>query len=83
MGSRFAAILAEEQSKFYEPETPTSISEINEASNCYFLVYDGPYQIAEGSLISIKYKLPLEYIERKFSSWVPNPDHPRIITIRL
>ena len=72
MGSRFAAILAK-QNEVPEFTKPNCIGDIEETSNCYFLVYDGPYSIAEGSLLSIKYKLPLKYIEQPIKSYEPNP----------
>lgn len=82
MASRYAEILAKENE--IPPETiPKTISDIPETSNCYFLVYDGPYNIAEGSLLSIKYKLPLVYIERSIKSYERNLQHPRIVTIRF
>ena len=82
MASRYAAILAKENE--VPPETiPETIGDIPETSNCYFLVYDGPYNIAEGSLLSIKYKLPLVYIEKSIKSYERNPQHPRIVTIRF
>ena len=82
MGSRFAAILAQKNA-IPEEGDPKTISEIPETSNCYFLVYDGPYEIAEGSLTSIKYKLSLSNIERPIKSYERNPQHPRIVTIRF
>lgn len=82
MASRYAAILAKENE--IPPETiPKTISDIPETSNCYFIVYDGPYSIAEGSLLSIKYKLPLHYIEKEIRSYDKNPQHPRIVNIRF
>lgn len=82
MASRYAAILAKENEIPHEI-IPKKICDIPETSNCYFVVYDGPYSIAEGSLLSIKYKLPLSYIEREFKSYEPNPQHPRIVAIRF
>ena len=82
MGSRFAAILAKENEVVRE-EDPKTIADIPETSNCYFLVYDGPYVIAEGSLLTIKYKLPLKYIEQPIRSYERNPQHPRIVSVRL
>lgn len=82
MASRYAAILAKENE--IPPETiPKTIGDIPETSNCYFIVYDGPYSVAEGSLLSIKYKLPLVYIEKSIKSYERNPQHPRVVTIRF
>lgn len=82
MASRYAAILAKENE--VPPETiPKTIGDIPETSNYYFIVYDGPYSIAEGSLLSVKYKLPLHYIEKEICSYDKNPQHPRIVSIRL
>lgn len=82
MASRYAAILAKENE--IQPEAiPKTIGDIPETSNCYFVVYDGPYSVAEGSLLSLKYKLPLSYIEKSIKSYEWNPQHPRIVTIRF
>lgn len=82
MASRYAAILAKETTVAQEV-IPKTIGDIPETSNCYFLVYDGPYNIAEGSLLSLKYKLPLSYITKEFKFYESNPQHPRIVTIRF
>lgn len=82
MASRYAAIMAKQNE--IPPETiPRTISDIPETSNCYFVVYDGPYSIAEGSLLSIKYKLPLIYIEKEIRSYEKSAVNPRIVTIRF
>lgn len=82
MASRYAAILAKENE--IPPETiPKTISDIPETSNCYFIVYDGPYSIAEGSLLSIKYKLPLYYIEKEIRSYEKSIQNQRIVSIRF
>lgn len=82
MGSHYASLLARNY-EFEELTEPTCISDIDETCNCYFMVYNGPYLIAEGSLIALKYKLPLMYFDMPFRSYEPNPEHPRVITIRL
>lgn len=83
MASRYATILAKQAEEDAKEVTPETIADIPETSNCYFLVYDGPYNIAEGSLLSIKYKLPLIYIEKSIKSYERNPQHPRVVTIRF
>lgn len=82
MASRYAAILAK-ANEVPPEEIPRTIGDIPETSNCYFVVYDGPYSIAEGSLLSIKYKLPLSYIEKPIKSWEKSAMHNRIVNIRF
>ena len=83
MGSMYAAILAKNTEAELAEPIPETIADIPENSNCYFMVYDGPYLIVEGSLCSIKYKLPLVHFDRPIKVYQKNPDHPRIVTIRL
>lgn len=83
MASRYAAIMAQQAEDELKEVIPETISDIPESNNCYFLVYDGPYLIVEGSLCTIKYKLPLEIIEKQIKAYQKNPDHPRIVTIRF
>lgn len=83
MASRYAAILAKQAEDELTEVIPETISDIPETSNCYFIVYNGPYRIAEGSLLSIKYKLPLFYIEQRIKTYEANPMNPRIVTIEL
>lgn len=82
MASRYAAILKQNEEDLKEV-IPETISDIPETSNCYFMIYDGPYLLTEGSLCSIKYKLPLVYFDKPIKVYQKNPDHPRIVTIRL
>ena len=82
MASRYAAILKQNEEDLTEV-IPETISDIPETSNCYFMVYDGPYLLTEGSLCSLKYKLPLAHFDRPIKAYYKNPDHPRIVTIRL
>lgn len=82
MASRFATLMAEKQTRGYS-RPPECIADIEETSNCYYVVYDGPYAIAEGSLSSIKYKLPASFIERPFKFYEPNKHHPRIVNLRF
>lgn len=83
MASRYAAILAQQNEEDLTEVIPETISDIPETSNCYFMVYDGPYLLTEGSLCSIKYKLPLVHFDRPIKVYQKNSDHPRIVTIRL
>lgn len=83
MASRYAAIIAQQAEDELKEVIPETISDIPESNNCYFLVYDGPYLIVEGSLCTIKYKLPLEIIEKQIKTYQKNPDHPRIVAIRF
>lgn len=82
MASQFAKLMAERQSFGYT-RPPQCIADIEETSNCYYIVYDGPYAIAEGSLLSIKYKLPSDYIEKPIKYYKPNKDHPRVVNIHF
>lgn len=82
MASRYAAILAK-QNEIPPEQSPRTIGDIPETSNCYFVVYTGPYKITEGSLAAIKYKLPLLYLEEPIKSYERNAQHPRIVKIRL
>ena len=83
MASRYAAILAKKAAEELKEVIPETIGDIPETSNCYFIVYNGPYQIAEGSLLSIKYKLPLFYIEQRITSYEKSAVNPRIVNIRF
>ena len=83
MGSMYAAILAKQAEAELAEPIPETIADISETSKCYYMVYDGPYLIAEGSLCSIKYKLPLVHFDRPIKAYQKNPDHPRIVAIRL
>lgn len=83
MASRYAAILAKQAEDELIEVIPETIADIPETTNCYFMVYDGPYLLTEGSLCSIKYKLPLMHFDRPIKVYQKNPDHPRIVTIRL
>ena len=83
MASRYAAIMAQQAEDELKEVIPETISDIPETRNCYFLVYDGPYLMVEGSLCTIKYKLPLSIIEKKIKTYQRNPDHPRIVSIRF
>lgn len=83
MASRYAAIMAQQAEDKLTEVIPETISEIPETSNCYFMVYDGPYLLTEGSLCTIKYKLPLMHFDRPIKVYQKNLDHPRIVTIRL
>lgn len=83
MASRYAAILAKQAEEELKEVIPETIGDIPETTNCYFMVYDGPYLLTEGSLCSIKYKLPLVHFDRQIKVYQKNPDHPRIVTIRL
>lgn len=83
MASRYAMILAQKAEEELKEVIPETIGDIPETSNCYFLVYDGPYLLTEGSLCSLKYKLPLVYFDKPIKVYQKNPDHPRIVTIRL
>lgn len=82
MASAYAVILAEQYAQ-EELHEPTCISEIEETNPAYFMVYNGAYLIAEGSLLAIKYKLPLLYFDMPFKTFEKNPQHPRIVTIRF
>lgn len=83
MASRYAAIMAKQAEDELKEVIPETIADIPETSNCYFVVYEGPYSIAEGSLISIKYKLPLIYLEKDIRSYEKSAMNPRIVTIRF
>lgn len=77
MGSRFAAIRVKS-----DKDRPLTLDEVKK-SNCYYLVYEGPIQVAEGSILAIREKLSLAQLKKPIMDFRRNFNWPRVVTVRL
>ena len=83
MGSAFGAIHRDEANRVDDIGWVFRISEIPLDSNDYFIIYDEKYRLAEGSINSIRTRLPEKYLNRTIKIYERNAKWPRVVTIRF